>query len=210
MTLRGRHIAKWVVACLILLMGTTACSTSKGNTTARARHKHEKTERKRDKNDKNKPRKGGKHHGSKHGGHGVSEEWAALAIPLGRSDNKALYKELKRWLGTPYLHAASKCGEGTDCSGMVMEVYRTVYGIPIERNSARIYERNCEPIERDELHEGDLVFFDTNGRGGISHVGIYLKENKFVHTSSSRGVMVSDLNQRYWDEHYHSAGRVKK
>ena len=209
MTRRGRHIATWVVAGLTLLMGATACSTSKGTTTARARHKHEKTERKRNKDDKNKPRKVGKHSG-KHGGHGVSEEWAALAIPLGRHDNKELYNELKRWLGTPYLHAASKCGEGTDCSGMVMEVYRTVYGIPIERNSARIYERNCEPIGRDDLREGDLVFFDTNGRGGISHVGIYLKENKFVHTSSSRGVMVSDLNQRYWDEHYHSAGRVRK
>ncbi len=206
MTRHSRHIAKWVVACLIVLTGATACSTTKGTTTARARHKHEKTDHKRVKDD-NRKHKSGKRHGSNRG---VSEEWATLSLQLERGDNKALYKELKRWLGTPYRHAASKCGEGTDCSGMVMEVYRTVYGIAIERNSARIAQRNCEPVKRDELREGDLVFFDTNGGGGISHVGIYLKENKFVHTSSSRGVMVSDLNQRYWDEHYHSAGRVKK
>lgn len=145
------------------------------------------------------------------GGNGlVSDEWAQLDIKLGRNDNKKLYKELKRWLGTPYAHARQECGEGTDCSGMVMVVYQEVYGIKLNRNSAKILEQNCRPIDLDDLREGDLVFFFTNDEERISHVGIYLKDNKFVHASSSRGVVVDDLRQNYYATHFHSAGRVLK
>ncbi len=145
------------------------------------------------------------------GGNGlVSDEWARLDIKLGRKDNKKLYKELKRWLGTPYAHAGHTCGEGTDCSGMVMEVYQTVFGIAMHRNSAKMLEVNCHIIDLDDLREGDLVFFCTSGEGRVSHVGIYLKENKFVHASSSRGVVVDDLRQNYWATHFHAAARVKK
>jgi len=142
-------------------------------------------------------------------GHGlVSDEWARLDIKLGRHDNKKLYKELKRWLGTPYVYAAHACGEGTDCSGMVMEVFLEVYGIKVHRNSAKMLEENCRVIDLDDLREGDLVFFCTNGDGRVSHVGIYLKDNKFVHASSSRGVAVDDLRQNYYATHFHAAGRV--
>ena len=145
------------------------------------------------------------------GGHGlVSDEWARLDIKLGRKDNKALYKELKRWLGTPYVYAAHTCGEGTDCSGMVMEVYLKVYGIKVHRNSARMLEENCKPIDVDDLREGDLVFFITSSDGHVSHVGIYLKDYKFVHASSSRGVAVDDLRQNYYATHFHTAARVIK
>ena len=142
-------------------------------------------------------------------GHGlVSDEWARLDIKLERKDNKELYKELKRWLGTPYIYAAHTCGEGTDCSGMVMEVFLKVYGIKVHRNSAKMLEENCHVIDLDDLKEGDLVFFCTNGDERISHVGIYLKDNKFVHASSSRGVTVDDLRQNYYATHFHAAARV--
>ena len=142
-------------------------------------------------------------------GHGlVSDEWARLDIKLGRKDNKALYKELKRWLGTPYVYAAHTCGEGTDCSGMVMEVFLKVYGIKVHRNSAKMLEQNCKPIDVDDLREGDLVFFITSSDGHVSHVGIYLKDYKFVHASSSRGVAVDDLRQNYYATHFHTAARV--
>lgn len=147
--------------------------------------------------------------GDKQGAGLVDEQWARLDIKLTRHDNKALYRELKRWLGTPYKYAHHTCGEGTDCSGMVMQVYLAVYDKKIERNTRRIYERNCRPIDKGDLREGDLVFFN-NGKpdAPISHVGIYLKENKFVHASSSRGVIVSDLDQRYYRTHYCAAGRI--
>ena len=138
----------------------------------------------------------------------VSDEWARLDIKLSRKDNKKLYKELKRWLGTPYAYAEHTCGEGTDCSGMVMEVYQEVYGIKLHRNSAKMLEMNCSVIDLDDLREGDLVFFVTSSDGHVSHVGIYLKDNKFVHASSSRGVTVDDLRQNYYATHFHSAARV--
>ena len=138
----------------------------------------------------------------------VSDEWARLDIKLGRKDNKKLYKELKRWLGTPYVYAAHACGEGTDCSGMVMEVYLKVYDIKVHRNSAKMLEQNCQPIDLDDLREGDLVFFVTGGDERVSHVGIYLKDHKFVHASSSRGVCVDDLRQNYYATHFHTAARV--
>lgn len=138
----------------------------------------------------------------------VSEEWARLDIKLGKHDNKELYKELKRWLGTPYTYGGHTLGQGTDCSGMVMEVYQTVYGIKLQRNTAKMLEMNCEPIDLDKLKEGDLVFFITSSDGHVSHVGIYLKDNKFVHASSSRGVVVDDIRQNYYATHYHTAARV--
>lgn len=143
------------------------------------------------------------------GGYGlVDEKWAALDVKLGRHDNKKLYKELKSWLGTPYAHAGQDKGTGADCSGMVMMVYQEVYGIKLNRNSAKMLEQNCRVIDLDDLKEGDLVFFCTSSDGRVSHVGIYLKENKFVHASSSRGVIVDDLRQNYYATHFHSAGRV--
>ena len=142
-------------------------------------------------------------------GHGlVTDEWARLDVKPDRKENKKLYKELKRWLGTPYVYAAHTCGEGTDCSGMVMEVYQEVYGIKVHRNTAKMLEQNCKPIDLDELREGDLVFFITSSDGHVSHVGIYLKDNKFVHASSSRGVTVDDLRQNYYATHFHTAARV--
>lgn len=62
-----------------------------------------------------------------------------------------------------------------------------------------------------DLEEGDLVFFSQGGsRGRVSHVGVYLMNNKFVHASTSHGVMISDLNDRYWQPRIRGAGRIKK
>ena len=89
-----------------------------------------------------------------------------------------------------------------------MEVYKSVYGIKLNRNSTKILEQNCKAIDLEDLREGDLVFFCTRGDRQVSHVGIYLKDNKFVHASSSRGVVVDDLRQNYYATRFHSAGRV--
>lgn len=178
---------------LALVVGFVSCH--KDNTVKRHKDFHsERTEKRRDKSrdhDKN------------------EDAWKTLNIKLSRKDNKALYAELRSWLGTPYKYAASEKRKGTDCSGMVMEVYREVYHIRLERNSAMMFEKNCKKIDRDDLREGDLVFFITGKSGRISHVGIYLKEGKFVHASSSRGVIVSDLSENYWSKHYTVSGRVK-
>ncbi len=126
-----------------------------------------------------------------------------------KGDNTQLYQEINKWIGTPYAAGAHTMGQGTDCSGFVMEVYKTVFHINLERNSKRMCEKNCVMIKQDELKEGDLVFFNTGGsNGSINHVGIYLKAGKFAHASSSRGVMISDMSQAYYIKHFIVAGRV--
>lgn len=203
----GKQILYLAAAILLSLPVVSCRSTSHNTHTYRPYHErrnrsgNESADNPSEKTEKNKP--------IPQSGHGlVSDEWARLDIKLGRHDNKKLYKELKKWLGTPYVYAAHTCGEGTDCSGMVMEVYQEVYGIKVHRNSAKMLEENCQPIDLDDLKEGDLVFFITSSDGHVSHVGIYLKDNKFVHASSSRGVAVDDLRQNYYATHFHTAARV--
>jgi len=148
--------------------------------------------------------------GIDNGSTATDEEWKNLDIKLGRRDNKKLYKEIKSWLGTPYRGGGETKQVGTDCSGFVMQLYLTVYDIKLERRGGLQFYNNCEPIDKEALREGDLVFFN-NGQGGkISHVGIYLKDNKFAHASSSRGVVIDDLTANYYVKHFFAAGRVKR
>lgn len=205
--MNGKKIL-YLAAAILLSLPVVSCRSTSNNTHT-YRPYHERRNRGGSSNDEARSTATSDKKPIAQSGHDlVSDEWARLDIKLGRHDNKKLYKELKRWLGTPYVYAAHTCGEGTDCSGMVMEVYLEVYGIKVHRNSAKMLEQNCRVINLDDLREGDLVFFCTNGDGRVSHVGIYLKDNKFVHASSSRGVTVDDLRQNYYATHFHAAGRV--
>ena len=73
--------------------------------------------------------------------------------------------------------------------------------------TAREQYRQCEHISKDDLLEGDLVFFNTHG--GVSHVGVYLANGRFVHSSSSQGVMISSLSDHYFSRRFIGAGRVQ-
>lgn len=125
-------------------------------------------------------------------------------------DNIYLYNAGAHWLGVPHrLGGLTK--RGVDCSGFVTIIYREVYGKPLERSARDMLKRNCKRIGRGKLREGDLVFFHT-GRGRKktpNHVGIYLKNGKFIHTSTSRGVMVSNLSEPYYTRTWICGGRVK-
>jgi lipoprotein Spr len=82
---------------------------------------------------------------------------------------------------------------------------QNAYNVNIPRTAQEQYN-NCQQINLEDLSEGDLVFFHTSGPE-ISHVGVYLQNNKFVHAATSGGVMVSDLNDPYWKDKYRGAGR---
>lgn len=138
---------------------------------------------------------------------GNAADWGTLNVPIGRGDNRRLYEEARAWIGTPYKYAGHS-KYGTDCSGLVMEIYLKVYHRQLERNSANMLKRNCKKISKNDLREGDLVFFSTGKSGRVNHVGIYLREGKFIHASSSRGVIVSDMSQDYYERHFVAAGRV--
>lgn len=124
-----------------------------------------------------------------------------------RSTTDALLAEAYSWRGTPY-RSGGHSKRGTDCSGYTMEVYRTVLGVELPRNSAKQSEY-CTRISMSKARPGDLLFFHPSRRGRISHVGIYLGDDKMIH-ASSRGVMVSDLTLPYWKKCFTHAGRVPK
>lgn len=121
-------------------------------------------------------------------------------------ENLELYKVIDEWLGTPY-KIGGLTQRGIDCSGLARNLAFGAYKIDLPR-TAREQKEACISISNDELKEGDLVFFNT--RGGVSHVGMYLHNNKFVHASTSYGVIISDLSEAYWNKRYLGAGRFNR
>lgn len=117
-----------------------------------------------------------------------------------------LVKEAKRWLGTRYKYGGHS-RKGTDCSGMVMEVYRKVCNVSLPRSS-REQQAYCKGISKKDLTKGDLVFFATGRGNKVSHVGMYIGDGKIVHASTSKGVIISRLDDKYYVRTYHSSGRV--
>ncbi len=120
---------------------------------------------------------------------------------------KAIVKEAKRWIGTPYAYSG-KSRKGTDCSGMVMTIYENVTGIKLPRNSAKQSEF-CTRIDKKNLLPGDLVFFATGkSKNRISHVGIYIGNGNMIHASTSRGVTINNIEEQYYRKTYICSGRV--
>ncbi len=138
------------------------------------------------------------------------KKWSEkLGVTVTSSDNQKLYSESASWIGVPYKYGGTS-RSGVDCSGFVYLMYQSVYNKSISRQSAAILENNCKAIKQSELREGDLVFFRTDGKNSKTpnHVGIYLKERKFIHASSSKGVVVSSLDNSYYVQNFITAGRV--
>ena len=120
------------------------------------------------------------------------------------SGDTLLYRNVFEWLGTPYRYGGIS-RKGIDCSGFVKVIYEHAYRIKLTGGSATIFEQ-VKKIEKDSLREGDLLFFKTRGNR-ISHVGVYLRNNKFAHAATKRGIVIDDLNDHYYTQKFHSAGR---
>lgn len=120
----------------------------------------------------------------------------------------ALLEEAKRWIGTPYRYGGDN-KHGMDCSGLVVTVYKSALDIKLPRSSSEQAEY-CSPLNKNQLMPGDLLFFRTGSSKKISHVGIYVGDNKMVHSSTSSGVVVSDLSADYYVNTYAGAGSVEK
>ncbi len=127
-----------------------------------------------------------------------------LDVPVEIIQNKPLYELIDNWWGTPY-RLGGTTQRGIDCSAFVQTLMLGVFAMQLPR-TAREQKETAAWIPMSDLKEGDLLFFNT--RGGVSHVGIYLHNNKFVHASTSGGVMISDLNETYWSRKLLGAGRV--
>jgi lipoprotein Spr len=133
-----------------------------------------------------------------------------VAEKLGISEkevkSKKLYTFISDWYGTPYKYGG--CGRsGIDCSCFTGTLYYKVYGKIIARSSSQLY-KDSDHIKTKHLQEGDLLFFKI-GSKDISHVGVYLRDDKFVHASTKKGVMISSLNEQFFKDTYFAAGRLK-
>jgi cell wall-associated NlpC family hydrolase len=122
-------------------------------------------------------------------------------------DRDVVMTKIIELINTPYLWGGTT-SNGIDCSAFVMTVFRKALDIELPRTSI-MQSTVGEEVSRDELQFGDLIFFNTMGRR-ISHVGIYIGESYFAHSSSSGGVKVSSLNEDYYNGRYVTARRVIK
>ena len=120
--------------------------------------------------------------------------------------NTSLYNLIDEWWATRYRYGGST-KKGIDCSSFTGKVLESVYGIAVPRTATEQYDM-AEKIPVENLVEGDLVFFNT--RGGVSHVGVYLGDNYFVHSSVKYGVTISSLKDDYYSRKLIGGGRICK
>ncbi len=111
------------------------------------------------------------------------------------------------WIGVPYRYAGSS-RSGVDCSGFVCTVYREFYEDPFKGRRSEDLFAEVDPIEKEDLQPGDLVFFKIRG-GRIDHVGVYLGQGEIAHASTQRGVIRSRLDEEYYKKRFFKGGRKR-
>jgi len=129
-----------------------------------------------------------------------------LDVPVEKVLNTPLYSFIEDWWATPY-RLGGKNKEGIDCSNFTNTLLNTVFRNNSTGTSTQLYQK-AKKLSDSQMKEGDLVFFRINQKD-VSHVGVYLANDRFVHASTSSGVMISDLNETYWKKYYAGGGRIE-
>jgi len=123
------------------------------------------------------------------------------------SSKHAIVKRAKKMLGVKYRYGGSSPYSGFDCSGLVQYSHKAV-GINLPRTASQQFKAATR-ISKKYLSPGDLVFFKTSVNRYVSHVGIYLGKNKFIHApSSGKRVKISSMKNKYWSKRFTGAGRI--
>ena len=127
-----------------------------------------------------------------------------LDVDVESVTNLILFKEIEKWWGTRYRYGGAT-DKGIDCSAYSATLVHNVFGLVLPR-TARDQYASCIKLDKEEMQQGDLIFFNT--RGGISHVGLYLGNGYFTHASTSIGVTISNLSETYWSKKFVGGGRL--
>lgn len=127
-----------------------------------------------------------------------------MGVAVSATSNMKLFHFVYDWIGTPYRFGGSS-RKGIDCSAFTKQLYSDVFNLTIRRSSRDIFSM-VNPVGKDDLKEGDLVFFKIHSRS-ISHIGIYLGNNRFAH-ASSKGVAISSLDDAYYSRYFYKGGRL--
>lgn len=117
---------------------------------------------------------------------------------------RALLAQHQRWVGTPY-RLGGTSERGIDCSALIQNVYRDTFNLQLPRTTRQQVKQGSR-VDQSELQPGDLVFF--NPPGALRHAGIYIGDGRFMHASSSKGVMISRLDNHYWQRYYWQSRRT--
>ena len=113
-----------------------------------------------------------------------------------------------QYLGYSYKYGGKSPSTGFDCSGFVSYVFSN-FGVNLTRSSSCQYKNDGVSISKDELAPGDLVFFSNSSTSGVGHVGIYMGDSEFVHSSTTNvGVVVSRIDSTYYTRHWIGAKRI--
>ncbi|MDP4132254.1 MAG: NlpC/P60 family protein [Bacteroidota bacterium] len=139
---------------------------------------------------------------------GLQFKYAILTnTPVELLTNQKLLDFMDEWYGVPY-HYGGTDKEGIDCSAFASLLMADVYQISDLPRMSRDQYKETRRIPKTHLREGDLVFFHTLGKGhAVTHVGVYLYNNRFIHASVS-GVQISNLGEGYYASHFIGGGRV--
>lgn len=136
---------------------------------------------------------------------GVAPSASALSgTSSGTTTAQKIITTAKKYIGVPYKWGGTS-PSGFDCSGFVQYVFKA-HGITLPRTSQQQYKVGTA-VSKANLKPGDLVFFNTSG-SGVSHLGIYIGDNQFIHASTSKGVTITSLSNSYWSARYIGARRV--
>ena len=127
-------------------------------------------------------------------------------VSYSNSVQQKLNKQYDQYKGTKYKYGGTD-KRGFDCSGFMQTVYRNAFQIEIPRTTKGISEIGTK-VSRKKLKPGDLVFFRPSRK--YRHVGIYMGDDMFMHSSTSKGVIKSDINNVYWNKKYKYAKRILK
>ena len=183
----GKNLLCCLGMLLVVTMVFSSCSTHKHSVKREKTHSKSKKDKEREKEE---------------------EKFLTDLSRHLKGDEKKVIKEAETWLGTPYKYAEHTKGKGTDCSGFIMMVFKDALDCALPRNSAKQADF-CKKIKKNDVKPGDLVFFATGkDPKAVSHVGIMVNKEQFIHASSSKGVVISSLENRYYSQRFLSFGRV--
>lgn len=127
---------------------------------------------------------------------------------ISSSMSSKILSEAVGYLNTPYKYGGTS-ENGIDCSAFTQKVFERSLELQIPRSTREQFQIGEKITKDDDLSFGDLVFFKTRKRSTPSHVGIYIGENKFMHASRKKGVIVSSLDEKYWTPRYIGARRLE-